>query len=613
MYSVEMRITVKHKKNLSRLFRNITIKKRLLFLITSQILIMIVLFFILIIISFNDVKAFVNTNNTKWISIISQEFETAISSLEAVTKYPILSTNAQPNLIHKYLSSPKQYSPHILFSELNSNRQFLFTQHPHINLVNIYDTKGSGVSISNHDKYSYSILTKDISLDLQNHFVSTILEGRGKCFIWSSDLINQNMDNPNFENNQIIGARAIINTENFGIIGVIIATADMSNNIEIYENGKIYENQKYGIFDLKGNHVLGDLSVESFKKFQSHINSAKQKQPKQNFLITTNLNGNFYHYTYLDNGFYCIMETPIMNLIQNAMIEKLWIFLLLILITIIFIYITEVIVLSITRPITKLTNACTDVRDGNFSLTIKDDYKDELSTYISFFNSMTLEINRLIQEVYQKDLSLAETEMDKLRSQINPHSLYNTLEIIKAMAMMRKQDDIANMVKLLGVTLRYGVSSSPNKVTVAHEFEILQYYIQLQNYLYQDRIQFITYMDENIKEIPILKLIVQPLVENAILHGAQSIAKGGLITVLASKDEDDLIFKIIDNGCGMQEETVSNLQDYIDNKNNLFKGIGLKNVNRRIKLYYGESYGVSIHSSINKGTMMTVRIPIQEE
>ena len=222
---------------------------------------------------------------------------------------------------------------------------------------------------------------------------------------------------------------------------------------------------------------------------------------------------------------------------------------------------------------------------------------------------MTSEIQLLIQEKYEQKLQYNHLEIQMLRAQINPHFLYNTLESISAGAYLKGEKELAYMAVLLGRSLRYSISQPDDTVTVRQELDELHDYMELQKIRYKEQLNFCVSIEEELYDHRILKLLLQPLIENAVYHGISMQTQNGSIELLGYVKNEKIIFKVIDNGPGIEEPYLTDLNDYIQGKNEKFKTIGLRNVNRRIQLFYGSQYDVHIESSPPFGTSVIVVIP----
>ena len=238
-----------------------------------------------------------------------------------------------------------------------------------------------------------------------------------------------------------------------------------------------------------------------------------------------------------------------------------------------------------------------------------DGAADEMHSLIVSFNMMSAHIGRLIEEVYKKNLLQAETEMQLIRSQINPHFVYNTLEAIRAAAYARGESDIADMTALLGKTLRYGVTRQSGEVTVEQELFHLKDYIALQMTHLSRRLDVYVNVDAHLYPCRMIPLVLQPLVENAIYHGLPEHEQNVTIRILGYEEAGNMVFTVSDDGPGIPEDRLRSLQAYIRGENDDFTSIGLRNTHRRLVLNYGAAYGLSIRSLAGHGTVVTVRMP----
>ena len=195
-----------------------------------------------------------------------------------------------------------------------------------------------------------------------------------------------------------------------------------------------------------------------------------------------------------------------------------------------------------------------------------------------------------------------------LRSQINPHFLYNTLENMRMSAYTKGYVELSEMCLLLSKVLRYGVSEQSRLVSVREELEHLKDYTDLLHYCLPG-LQVHVFVDEMILDYSIIKVILQPLVENSVNHASKNSRSSIQIQIWGYEENTDLLFTVSDNGDGIEASYLQEIIDALDNENDTSHGIGLKNIHRRIRLYYGEHYGLTIKSSPGRGTSVTVRLP----
>ena len=224
-------------------------------------------------------------------------------------------------------------------------------------------------------------------------------------------------------------------------------------------------------------------------------------------------------------------------------------------------------------------------------------------------------MQRVVDEQVQKEkihTKQREVEFKMLESQINPHFLYNTLETIRMKAKINKEPEIEELVKMLAKIMRRNIQVSDKKVTLKSEVQLIEYYLKIQNYRFGDRIHSQVIVDENVEmDAKVLPLIIQPFVENAFVHGLESSEDGGNLTVHVSRDMGVIIVNVEDDGVGMDYYELGKLRYAINSGEAAEKGhIGVSNVNQRLKLQYGEQYGITVDSKKNAGTKITIRMPL---
>ncbi len=245
------------------------------------------------------------------------------------------------------------------------------------------------------------------------------------------------------------------------------------------------------------------------------------------------------------------------------------------------------------------------MNEKEFKNVITSNDKDEIGELIRSFNYMIQEIDTLINEVYHSKLKEKEAEMRALQAQINPHFLYNVLSSINWKAIMISADEISRTSQLLANFYRTALNGGKNIISIKEELENTKSYIEIQSILHNGNFIAVYDIDEEIYQYHIIKLLLQPIVENAIEHGLDCKINGNkILQVSAGICGNVITFAVKDNGPGIEKDTAGKLLD-VDSK-----GYGLKNVNERIKLYFGEEYGVNIDSIVNVGTNITVTVPI---
>ena len=250
-----------------------------------------------------------------------------------------------------------------------------------------------------------------------------------------------------------------------------------------------------------------------------------------------------------------------------------------------------------------------NVEKGNFDETIEIKRNDELYQLGESFNTMVRQIKRLIIERDLKERQRNQAEIEVLQSQINPHFLSNTLNSIRLMAMIAKVDSIKDMTDALIKLVHASFAKQGKFIPIAEEIENLNSYLHIMKVRYGDKFDTYFEIEEGLEQYYVLRLILQPIVENSILHGVSELEKKGLIRIKGYKIEHDVFFEIEDNGVGMTQEQVERLLE--DDKSNTrgFSKIGIKNVDKRIKLNHGKNYGLKIDSIYGQYTRITIKLP----
>lgn len=265
---------------------------------------------------------------------------------------------------------------------------------------------------------------------------------------------------------------------------------------------------------------------------------------------------------------------------------------------------------KITRPVRDMTKLVKLVAQGNLDVKYEVKTRDELKDLGDGFNYMTSSLKELINKVYIEELQLKQAQLENMKSKINPHFLYNTLDTIYWMLVIEKQTNTAKLVVALSNMLRYSISNERDQVTIEEELNQIDNYLYIQKTRFKDRLMVEYELEEDITEYYIMKLIVQPLVENAIKHGLECQSKVGKITIKGFEKDGDVVIQIIDDGKGMTDEEIENALSPKKEAHTLNKpGIGVNNVDQRIKMYYGAEYGLSIESRPGEGTCVSIRIP----
>ncbi|MHB8062526.1 MAG: cache domain-containing sensor histidine kinase [Ruminiclostridium sp.] len=269
---------------------------------------------------------------------------------------------------------------------------------------------------------------------------------------------------------------------------------------------------------------------------------------------------------------------------------------------------------TIIKPLRSLEGLMERAEQGD--LTVRAEVnrnKDEVSRLSGKFNNMISKIQTLVKEVSFERAGKKDAEFRALQAQINPHFLYNTLESINSIAKINKFENISKMVIALSKILRQSINTEGEFVTAGYELEQIKNYLTIQRIRYQDKFAIIFDIADDILQMKMLKFILQPLVENAIFHGIEMKKGNGTIVITGKKEDNILKFCITDDGIGMIPEKLKEIEDNLNseiNNSRPEKSYGIYNVNSRIRLYFGNSYGIKYESTFNFGTTVYVILPI---
>ena len=267
---------------------------------------------------------------------------------------------------------------------------------------------------------------------------------------------------------------------------------------------------------------------------------------------------------------------------------------------------------GITAPILRLCHAAEQAGRGDFKTRAHEENLNEIAVLNASFNRMVEEIGKLVEDIRVEELNLRAAELRLLQEQINPHFLYNTLDNIIWLAESKETQQVVNMVSALSDFFRTTLSKGKDYISVKDEEAHINSYLQIQQFRYRDILTYEIDMDEEVYDCEILKLTLQPLVENALYHGIKGKRGLGHIRVAGCIRDGLLEFTVTDNGIGMKEERLREVRRIITGEMESTKekgGFGLFNVNERIRLNYGQQYGIRIESNYGEGTCIWVTVP----
>jgi len=513
----------------------------------------------------------------------------------------------------KYIFEKKKENNNEVFTY---NKEFIETIFPtifgwrgdQINSVYFFGTNGinlvyrSGAIV--YGDTSFMAIQLDKGMLEEDYIYKKAQEARGRG-VW----IPTHKDYFSYEKDStmvVSFARKVLSLSEFKDWGLLI--------VNISENwlNDFYVNTQYGkpgyifITDESGviiSHNNKDMLLNSMDSkitnmiVQNSEVSTVVKYEDENYLLNTATSS----YT----GWKIVSLVPMAELYKKIDIIKSTIIAILIACIVIAVTLSVIISRSITLPVKKLVKLMSQVEKGDLEARIKIDSNDEMGMLSRSFNKMIARVKELINTLTEKERTLRISELKALQAQINPHFLYNSLDSIYWMTKTGEYDNIAKMTMALARLFRLSLNKGNEKTTVQNEIEHVNNYLTIQKIRYKDKFDYFIDVDREIYGYETVKLVLQPLVENSLIHGLEYKEGIGHIYIFGKKEKENIIFEVIDDGAGIDVEKVeASLHEKRETS-----GYALKNVNERIKLLYGNEYGLKFYNLEKQGTKVEVRIP----
>lgn len=396
----------------------------------------------------------------------------------------------------------------------------------------------------------------------------------------------------------VFGVSPMSMLKRYGLDGILYISVEYDSMFETFKQ-TLQNNYGIVIFDEKGNAVYEKAFFD--KKYREYeLNAAQlldQKKNQENeytILSETSSATGWTACLYKPNSLIVWSVTPITRIALIAVF----------IMTLMSVIAMMILTSFVTKRIRRLRSGMKEVEQGNFEVNITSDSRDEIGDLVNGFDSMLLQLNTLIKEVYEGRIKEKEYEMKALQAQINPHFLYNTLSLINWKAIEADAEDISKITLALSTFYRTSLNKGKNVMSLSDELRNMRSYLDIQLMMHDYEFDVEFDVDESIGQYQSLNLMLQPLIENAIAHGIDVKTDGrGKLTITGKEDGDLIVLTVADNGVGMSDEQAARILTEES------KGYGVRNVNERIKLYYGEQYSLQIESKIGQGTKASIRIP----
>lgn len=387
---------------------------------------------------------------------------------------------------------------------------------------------------------------------------------------------------------------------------------DISNErlAEIISNANTVENSITYIQNSGGDIVLSsdDNLIDKFKIDTSIVINASTAN---NWTTAAVNNENVFFHSRLITGttWYMVTVIPYKEIFSETAKIRVQALLQVFIIASIAYVLAFLLSTSITGRISQLINKMRNIQSGQLSPISQSIDKDEIGELIENYNYMLSRIKLLLEEQYTMGQEVKNSELKVLQAQINPHFLYNTLDMVVCLSQENKYTEIESSVKALAKFYKLSLSKGKELVRIEDELFHVSFFIDIQNIRFNNKINFIIDIDEYIQDFEILKITLQPIVENAIIHGIQGKeSKEGTIVISGSLENDEILLWVNDDGIGIPPDRLDMItRGTIGNSSG--SSYGIKNINERLKLFYGEKYGLSYKSDYGKGTTVEIRIP----
>ena len=405
-------------------------------------------------------------------------------------------------------------------------------------------------------------------------------------------------------------SRALVNNqtgEREGLFFVDLnysAISDLCNNNSIEEKGYIF------VLDAEGNIVYHPKQQLMYGGLKTENIDAIMECREDSLIIDEGGDSKLYTMSKSKRtGWTVVGAVYTSELLKNNEQAQMWYLLVASILLLAVIGISSIISREITKPIRSLRDSMRKVQNGQFDTHVEVITENEIGSLGRSFNLMTSEIQALMEQNVYEQKQKRKSELKALQAQINPHFLYNTLDSIIWMSEAGENDEVVEMTSALARLLRQSISNDKEEVELEKEIEYVKNYLTIQKMRYKDKLEFFIYVDPRVAHVPIIKLVLQPLVENAIYHGIKYKETKGNLKIYARPVDGRVEIVVADDGIGMDEDVMEHIFDE-HRKEQKRNGVGVPNVQKRLKLQYGSEYGIRYESVKGAGTKAVITIPV---
>lgn len=524
-----------------------------------------------------------------------------LESLDDVSKYPgVISYTSVSQTFIALALEEKHIQRNLQFcQEYYKFCKSTMIQYPFIDNIAIYELDGNAVYVTK-EKANYYITKSPVDAAWMRQAVAA----KGAAAI-IAPAMREEAGLPMLFDERVVVTRAVFNPMKLQSRGVFVLSIPADTFQRQFDALNAFPGQEYALYHN------GALLVGGFDGPSGSQTGADGPQRT----LTTSLrleNGAFWLYSAyrFDSHTFLVIRTPL-SVVMSA-IFKINVIILLLLGAALFLIVMVIrnMINGVMHPLQRLIGVLDSTTDTHFPTIALDNQPRELKPLFTAYNRMSSRIELLVNEGLRKDIARQEIELQFLRTQINPHYLYNSLECIHMKAYSNHDYEVARMAELLGSNLQYGLRDTNSKVPLRRECEKADEYIDLITFHYNGRIQFVRRVDESVMDCLVIKMLLQPLIENAIHHGLTADRPLTIELLGYPTDERTVCLQVSDDGNGIAPDRLAELHRLIEDET-ADGVIGLRNVHRRLKLNYGDRFGVNIRSIPHRSTVVSIEFPLE--
>lgn len=595
----------KVRKKYRYIFQDLSIRKKIFLgylAIIGIVLLCVMALFVVLWEELNkdSISKSIYSSNYQIVKSIDNYFDSVIK----LSEFPYLDSDIMEILEKNYQGISEERKMIEQISDVNSINpkiyKHVYYMHNQIDAVFLYP--------ENMDYFAYrcnQTVVGNYQYDVkQESWYGTVRDGKGRPYIIG--VHRENAVSPDWE--VISVARGILNPSDGSYLGMIVIDCAVESFADLWDSSK-YSDSIIAVADKNLKFIL----PQQLEQQEQLVTQIQDFPADGEDLKSINFDSQTWYVavtklSYMDGYVYQLV--PITDAIKNVAYVFLAVLVAVILVGALLILISAKISNTITQPINRLIAQMETVESGNLSPE-PEAFHGEMQVLAEKFDHMVSQVHMMFEEVKETEKEKREMEMLALQAQINPHFLYNTLNSILWLSELQGADKVTQMLDSLIKVLQYAVNNTKEFVKVRDEVEFIHNYIRILNFRYFERFSFIFDIKEDTLEYEMPRFILQPLVENAVLHGFDNNDLNATVKLSIQLKDAELLLCVSDDGRGMPEEKIQEILHTDKSSKKSLNKIGLYNVNQRICLTYGEEYAVHIDSKVGCFTKVTVRIPAQ--